>query len=480
MAGQTKSRNVRIATLVARMPSVPIAVAQAAATACVDGTFKGRGAPMALERFYGYLLAVGRAPAQVRCEDYEAVTTSRTGLMTLMRALAQFDPSVPLAPARPLRKNWDRWLNARYGSKAISPRKSTRIALLPRDWPEAWQRSEALLDQRVRVGRVRYRPLASKSRDSMEQAVGMLAAARLWAAEKGVHLSEGMSGELAEAFLRFLLRPTEADGTARDVMTMRSASDYFQRVILFARRAQLFEPGAEVVFKEIHTALVSEASDETPSKHAKVRRFLTEHGLSDLLHAALRCMQDASDLPGHSAAAARLRRRAVVFALLVNGADRQGDLSEFRIGREVERDADGLWHATFRQSKTHRHKDLGPYWPVTSRIIDMHLLADRPDFCLPDRIGELEGQNLLGLEDDPFGTYHASALLREEFGISGHLVRTLITDLIRVHRPDAAWAAKEMLGHSSEWMQSTYRTDFRETAALDRYHTAIEALAHSG
>jgi hypothetical protein len=459
------------------MPSVPVAVANAAAMACVDGNFTERGAPAALERFYGRLLAVGRAPAQVRCEDYTAVTTSRTGLMTLMRALERFDPSVPLAPARPLRKDWDRWLNGRYGKAAKSPRRALRIALLPCDWPEAWRIAEGLLDQRVRVEGVRYRPLAPKTRASMVQAVGMLAAARLWAAGQGVHLPETMSGDLAEGFLRFLLRPAEPDGTARSVMTMRSAADYFQRVILFARRARLFAPGAEAVFKDIHTALVSESSDDTPMKHAKVRRFLTEHGLADLLQAALRCVREASKLPGHSAAAARLRRKAVVLALLLNGADRQGDLSAFRIGEEVGRDPDGLWHARFRQSKTQRSKDLGPYWPITSRIIDLHLLADRPAFCLPDRMAELQGRNLLALEEAPFGTYHASTLLREEFGISGHLVRTLVTDLLRVHRPDAAWAAREMLGHSSDWMQATYRTDFREMAALDKYHAALEALA---
>jgi len=96
---------------------------------------------------------------------------------------------------------------------------------------------------------------------------------------------------------------------------------------------------------------------------------------------------------------------------------------------------------------------------------------------LEDRLVELDGCNLLGLEDGALSICHPTALLKEEFGISGHLVRTLLTDLIRVHRPHADWAVQTMLGHMSRWMQSTYRTDFRETAALEKYNEAMAQLA---
>lgn len=96
---------------------------------------------------------------------------------------------------------------------------------------------------------------------------------------------------------------------------------------------------------------------------------------------------------------------------------------------------------------------------------------------LADRLEDLDGCNLLGLEEGSFATYHPAVLLQEEFGISGHLVRTLVTDLLRAHRPDAAWAAQTLLGHKSQWMQATYRTDFRDAAAMEKYHGAIEALA---
>jgi integrase len=75
--------------------------------------------------------------------------------------------------------------------------------------------------------------------------------------------------------------------------------------------------------------------------------------------------------------------------------------------------------------------------------------------------------HLLSLGPDPFGCYRPSAILREEFEVSAHLIRTLATDLLRRHAPDASWAVKLLLGHSSRTIQGTYRTDFRETAAVE-------------
>ncbi|WP_111467528.1 hypothetical protein [Cereibacter changlensis] len=183
-------------------------------------------------------------------------------------------------------------------------------------------------------------------------------------------------------------------------------------MILFARRGSQLSAEAEERFLEIHTALESEASDATPTKHAKIRTFLSKHGLSDLLHAANRCLDEANAFPAHGAAAFRLRRKAVVLALLLNGVDRQGDLSEFRIGREIVRQKDGLWRAEFRQAKTRGRKDLGPYWPITSRMIDLHVLAGRPEWLVAARLEELDGANLVGLEDGAFSTYHPAAAQR--------------------------------------------------------------------
>ena len=473
MAGTLQSPAARVAALVARMPHVPGPVAATMAEASVAGRFTARGGPAALERFYAHLHSTGRAPQAAQAEDFAAAATSRTALITLMKALALCDPSVPLAVAQPLRQEWDQWLNARFNVKPKKPRASTRVARLPGDWPAPWQAGLRALDRAVRVRGRRYGRLAPRTRAAIVQAVGMCAAARAWGIAQGVPLDDTISEDLAEVFLRYLLLER---GRAGSAVSVRSAADYVERVMLFTRRADLLSSAAEATFGEIKTALEAEATDRTPGKHAKVRAFMATFQLGDILRAASAALDTAGTYPAHSAAAFRLRRTAAVFALLVNGVDRQGDLSTLRIGREIVRHADGSWEADFRQSKTRCAKDLGPYWPEVSRILDAHVLAGRPAWRMDERLAELDGYNLLSLAPEGFDIYHPSALLREQFGISGHLVRTLVTNLLRTHRPDAAWAAKELLGHSGRWMQQTYLTDFRESAAIAKYHGVLAEL----
>jgi hypothetical protein len=126
-----------------------------------------------------------------------------------------------------------------------------------------------------------------------------------------------------------------------------------------------------------------------------------------------------------------------------------------------------MWEVDLRQGKTGLRKDMGPLWPVSCALLDAHVLADRPPWTMADRLAELDGANLLSLSEREFGDAHVSTLLKEEFGIPAHLIRTLVCDEIRVRRPDAAWAAQAMLGHASEYMQREYRSDFAEIGAAN-------------
>lgn len=74
-------------------------------------------------------------------------------------------------------------------------------------------------------------------------------------------------------------------------------------------------------------------------------------------------------------------------------------------------------------------------------------------------------------------SYLPTKMLQEEFGISGHFIRSLIVNALSVHQPDAAWAAQILLGHTSRTMQAVYLTDFRFTAAMRKYHGVIAQVA---
>ena len=139
MERQLKSRQARAQTLLAGMPDVPEDVRQRFATAFLIKDPAPRGMPKALQAFYAHMRAVRRVPAQVRADDFIALSASRTAHRVLLGALRQFAPEVPLAAARTVSKHWDHWLNSTYNKKPRSRRVSTRVALLPDDWPAAWQ-----------------------------------------------------------------------------------------------------------------------------------------------------------------------------------------------------------------------------------------------------------------------------------------------------------------------------------------------------
>ncbi|QEW29562.1 hypothetical protein RIdsm_05407 (plasmid) [Roseovarius indicus] len=474
MPPKPQSRAVRAEALVATMPNVPCDVADRLRQAALVKDLAPRGMPAALERFFSRLAAEGRAPEFAQAEDFAASTQSRTAFRTLLAALSRFAPDVPTAAAVPVKRDWDAWLNGRYNTRAPRPRRSRREALRPEEWPEAWRAALPCLARRARRDGRRYRPLGSKSRGSVVQAVGLLALARENAIAEGSEFGDGFTPELAEAFLGFLVE--RVNPRSGEPIRFGTIADYFERVMCLAARAELYAPDGEASFGEILAACRAEAAEETPMKRARMREFREKHGLDGVLLAAVAASEEARDLPGHSDRAARLRRKAVVFALLVNGVDRQGDLSEFRIGRDIVRRADGTWEPAFRQSKTARWKENGPLWGLTGLLIDAHVLEGRPAWCIETRIAELDGCNLLSLQAEGFDTYHASKLLREAFGISGHLIRTAVTDLLRRHRPDAAWAVQRLLGHSVEWMQENYRSEFAEVASVEKYHAALEML----
>ena len=465
MPGAIKSREQRLAILVKGMPHVPTTVQNRFAEVFLKMDPSPRGMRKALEVFFAHLETVGRTPEQVVAEDFKVLSSSRTAHRTLLAALRKFVPEVPLAAARPTSQHWDHWLNSRYNQKLKKPRKSTRVAHAPKYWPKAWQSAIPALDQAVRVDGQRLRKLAPKTKAAVIQAVGMLAAARFWAQERGVELDASFPAELFEAFTRFMLLEREASA--------RTVADYLERIRMFTARGDLLTPIAQNAISELIGALRDESAEHEPTKHAKVRAFKEQFSLADVLSRALELAVEADMAPDGSVDAERKRRNALILALLVNTGDRQGDLSNIVIGEHLIRGEDGLWSIRVRQSKTRRNKDLGTLWHFTSALIDAHLLGGRPKWQIENQVRGFIGHNLLSLSNVPLHIYYPTKVLRKEFGISGHLVRTLITDLLRNERPDAAWAAQEMLGHSNTWMQNTYRTEFRVTASVKRWQALL-------
>jgi hypothetical protein len=456
--------------LAKRAPHIPPEVMARIQAHLQGGKFLERGISAAMQDFYHRLAQADLPPDLVTEEIYTGVATSRSRFRALLKGLRMFAPDVPLSPAAPVTQRWDRWLNARYNAKVPKHSVCRRVGTAPQDWPEAWSAAVPALDRTVRPYGARLPRLAPKTRNAVISAVGLLAKSQDWAAARGVVISPDPSADLFEAFVRFLI-------AERDV-SFRTARDYCERLRLFFLRAGLLDRDSNAALAGLIGALAEEATDTDPGKWTKLREFRKRFTLADILHKATAAAQQAAARSGHTTAALRLRQKAVAYALLVNTGDRQGDLRHFTIGIDLTRENDGNWHHGIRQSKTNRIKDIGALWPGTSALIDAHVLGDRPAWTVERRVAELQGMNLLSLGHTVPNAGFINLRLKGDFGIHGHLIRTLLTDLIRRERPDARWAAQHMLGHSDRYMQETYRSEFTESGAvlaMDRRMGEVEA-----
>ena len=457
---------------------MPRPVAERAAAGCVDGRFTARGGPAALERFYAHMLETGRAPQQARCADFAAVTTSRTGLIVLMKVLEASTRryhSRPPGPCGRTGTGGSTPTTTRRRRQGASPR---AWRCCPADWPAAWAAAEPLLDRRVRANGRRYRALAPKTRASIVQAVGLCAAARHWAAGQGVDLPETFSADLAEVFLRFLFRETGGDGIAPQ------ARHHAHGGRLLRTRDPL-RPAGRALHAGGRSALPRDPHRARLRGHRRDPDQARQDPPVPLAARALGPAARRPSLPRRSGGAAGAWRGRLPAAAQGHGV-RAVAQRRRPPGRSFDLPHRPRDRAAAGRALERRLPPVQDPRPQGSRA----LLARSPagssiSMCWPGgRIGcwrsvsrNSTGATSSGWRRAPSRPTTRRPCCRRSSRISGHLVRTLVTDLIRVHRPDAAWAAQALLGHKSQWMQATYRTDFRETAALDKYHGTIEALA---
>jgi integrase len=189
-------------------------------------------------------------------------------------------------------------------------------------------------------------------------------------------------------------------------------------------------------------------------------------------------MHDAAAMPAHRARAARLRRKAALFALATNAPERLGDISALRFGPGgLCRHASGVWSLKVVQGKTRGVKRNPALWAEVGAMLDAYILAGRDPETVQDVYEGLQGSCFMSLAPVPAHEAMPSALFREEFAISAHMIRTLVVDFLKWHGEEGtAGVCQALLGHRDPEMHEEYRTDFRDQAALGRYHAVIGAI----
>ncbi len=457
--------------LAARMPHVPAAVVARMQDPIRQADLPQRGMPAALEDFYARLDISGRAPEQVTTDIFREVATSRSRFRCLIAALRQFAPEVPLTASIPVKQEWDRWLNTRYNTRPPVERSTRRVGLPPEEWPTTWSNALPALDRSVRPYGERLRKLAPRTKAAVISAVGLLARSRQWAAERGVEIPADPSADLFAGFLHYLEEKRDVSfGTARD---------YLESARMFFLRAVLFDEAGYEALGDLIAALSEEAADNDPGKWTRLREFRKVFSLADVLNVAVAAAQKADTFAGNSATAFKLHQKAMTYALLVNTGDRQGDLRRYRIGIDLVRNEGGDWCHGIRQGKTGKTKEITALWPGTSALIDRHILGDRPDWQMTDRLAETDGLNLLTLSERIVNKGYINRRLAGDFQIHGHLVRTLIADLMRRARPDALWALQAMLGHTDRHTQKVYRSEFDESKAVQNVDVLLGQISEA-
>jgi integrase len=129
------------------------------------------------------------------------------------------------------------------------------------------------------------------------------------------------------------------------------------------------------------------------------------------------------------------------------------------------------------QGKTRGVKRNAALWPEVGAILDAYILGGRDPETVQEVYAGLEGAHFMSLDPAPAHTEMPSALFREAFGISAHMIRTLVVDFLKWHGEEGpAGVCQALLGHRNPEMHQEYRTDFRDQAAIGRYQATIRAL----
>ena len=462
----------------ARLVHTPTLIALRVMSALDAGQKLPRGGIVALERFFEHLVAVRRPVALVRTEDFDAVSPSRTALYTLLRMLERFAPNVPLAPAGPLRRRWDRWLNGRYNAKPKKTRTPGKLGVPLALWPTDWQDAMAFIRRQTGVDLAgtdlkSKKPLSPRSIEDTELAVSLYLLAFPWAEAKGLQITPGFSAEAAEVFARYCRNERQ--------VKLRSTVMYLERVRRFARRGLLMSNADLEGLSRVLHAWEELAGEEQRAKLETLEAFYGKYSLADIPRRAAALMRKAAGLPAHRAAAARLRRKGALFALTSNAPERLGDVSGLRFGPGgLHRHASGAWSLKVVQGKTRRGKSNSALWPEVGAILDAYILDGRDPARIAEVYDGLQGAVFMSLSTKPAHLEMPSVLYREEFGISEHMIRTLAVDFLKWHGEEGtAQVCQALLGHRDPEMHEAYRTDFRDQAALRRFEDTMDALRGS-
>lgn len=409
------------------------------------------GGAAVIERLFTSMATRGEHVSMPSARSFREAASSEPTFRLLLRVLARYAPWISTSAAADVKAEW-------VSRPKPKPKKGATISTKP-GWPSSWEAMRPALERTPIRASSRKRYIASIDR----------CAEIVQAGQAGESLGVTNAVLIADA----LRSSVNRHGRPMADITI---ANYLEALIALARAGCVPEAqidGIRMVREDIKAR--AELADKR--KDARLPALIEAGGFAAIAAEIGRQRHLAADLPDHSSAKRRALQTAVLLAVCMNKAPRNGDLGGFVLGEDLVRSPDGSWWLEWEQEKTGHGTEAGALWPEVCAVLDAHLLCGRPERHIQLRYRDLLGCNWLTLTAKAPGRAWPSALIKEAIGVPAHDLRTLVADTMRWHDPDtAANVISAHLGHKTRAAGEAYRTLAEGDAAARSWAEMRQAI----
>ncbi|MBW6419644.1 hypothetical protein [Celeribacter sp. PS-C1] len=375
------------------------------------------GAAAVVGRFFRTLKETGDPHDNPSAKTFQLAAQSESTLATLLRALAKYAPQVSTATGRELRRSY---YARRPGGSAysLSPQKAgadAAPAVAPSTWPIDWQL--------MYVAMAASRELKPSSLKRHFASIDRCAAV--------------LGDTEADGALNFYTAYCLGERFRELGLKHKTIAGYLCGLVSLGRHGGVEDQnlnGVRLMVK-YHLDL---ASMEIKEKISRIEALIEKGGFDYIAQVIGELRTGMMAMPQHSAHAEKLRQTIALLALHINKPGRTGDVSQWRLGRELIRHPDGTWELTWEQEKTGWETSAGRLWHEVSDLLDVLILAGRPDRLVHLRYQGLQGANWLTLEERTPDRKLPSLRIKEAIGVPSHDLRTLAAEYLRQADPRRA------------------------------------------
>lgn len=403
------------------------------------------GAAAVVGRFFQALKELGDPFDSPSAQVFTTAAKSESTLATLLRALSRYAPMVSTAAGRDLRRTYYAQRSGNTAaSEQVKPVKQPSVPpAAPTTWPLEWQ-----------LMYLGLRTSSSLKPSSLKRHIASIDRCAAILADTD-----------ADGTLTFYTAYCLAEHFREKGIKHRTIAGYLGGLVSLGKHGDASDAelnGIRMMVK-YHLDL---ADMEEKEKESRIEALMEKGGFEFIAVTTGELRDRLSEMPSHVAQAHVLRQQIALLALHMNKPGRTGDVSRWRLGKELIHYADGTWELEWFQGKTGAETGAGRLWDEVSEILDLLILAGRSDRFVNLRYHELQGKNWLTLRDEDPDRKLPSRRIKAAIGVPSHDLRTLAAEYLRAADPKRAPAIiSTHLGHRTRKAGEAYRISCASDAA---------------